>query len=455
MHSPCLPAPVPTAGGEVRGVSVVKLLSTQVLLMDYYYIRFRLDNQNLPLYSKPMSKPIRNASAFHHFDGLQQTENLRAPDFTKRDFLRLCATGFAALSGIHLFGFLQPSYAQLAEKGLIKTKLSPFFIPLANGEIQCELCPKHCHVPKGKRGACRVRENRDGKYFSLVYGNPCALHLDPIEKKPFFHVLPATTSFSLATAGCNFHCKFCQNWEISQASPEDVFSYDVSPEFVVNKAKEAGARSVAYTYVEPTIFYECMLDIGLLSKKERLLNVCHSNGFINPAPLRQLCRIMDAVNIDLKGFTEEFYHELCDGELAPVLETLKILKQEKVHIEITNLVIPTKNDDLSTVKEMCLWVKKELGADTPTHFSRFYPLYKLRSLPPTPVSTLENIRNVAISAGLEYVYIGNVSGHEAENTFCPKCKKMVIHRTGYMIGEVRLKDGKCGYCGKPIPGIWT
>jgi pyruvate formate lyase activating enzyme len=198
-----------------------------------------------------------------------------------------------------------------------------------------------------------------------------------------------------------------------------------------------------------------MLDIGLLSKKERLLNVCHSNGFINPAPLRQLCRIMDAVNIDLKGFTEEFYHELCDGELAPVLETLKILKQEKVHVEITNLVIPTKNDDLSTVKEMCLWVKKELGADTPTHFSRFYPLYKLRSLPPTPVSTLENIRNVAISAGLEYVYIGNVPGHEAENTFCPKCKKMVIHRTGYMIGEVRLKDGKCGYCGKPIPGIWT
>jgi pyruvate formate lyase activating enzyme len=164
---------------------------------------------------------------------------------------------------------------------------------------------------------------------------------------------------------------------------------------------------------------------------------------------------MDAANIDLKGFTEDFYHELCDGELAPVLETLKILKQEKVHVEITNLVIPTKNDDLSTVKEMCLWVKKELGADTPIHFSRFYPLYKLRSLPPTPVSTLENIRDVAKSTGLEYVYIGNVPGHESENTFCPKCKKMIIHRTGYMIGEVRLKGGKCSYCGKPIPGIWT
>jgi len=401
-----------------------------------------------------MSEPIRDAPASYHFDSLKQTETLRTPDFTKRDFLRLCATGFATLSGIHLFGFPQPTHAQLAKKGLIKTKLSPFFVPLANGEIQCELCPKHCHVPKGKRGACRVRENRDGKYFSLVYGNPCAIHLDPIEKKPLFHVLPATTSFSLATAGCNFHCKFCQNWEISQASPEDVYSYDVSPEFVVNKAKEAGARSVAYTYVEPTIFYEYMLDIGLLVRKESLLNVCHSNGFINPTPLRQLCRIMDAANIDLKGFTEDFYHELCDGELAPVLETLKILKQEKVHVEITNLVIPTKNDDLGTVKEMCLWVKKELGSETPIHFSRFYPLYKLRSLPPTPVSTLENIRAVAVSTGLEYVYIGNVPGHEGEHTYCPRCKKMVIQRTGYMIGEVRLKGGKCGYCGKPIPGIW-
>jgi pyruvate formate lyase activating enzyme len=224
---------------------------------------------------------------------------------------------------------------------------------------------------------------------------------------------------------------------------------------VVTKAKEAGARSIAYTYVEPTIFYEYMLDIGLLAKRAGLLNVCHSNGYINPIPLRNLCKVLDAVNIDLKGFTETFYHELCDGELSPVLETLKTLKKEKVHLEITNLVIPTKNDDVSALKEMCLWVKGELGADTPIHFSRFYPLYKLKSLPPTPVSTLEKIRAVALSTGLEYVYIGNIPGHEAENTFCPKCKKMIIQRTGYMIGETHLKAGKCGYCGKPIPGIWS
>jgi pyruvate formate lyase activating enzyme len=279
--------------------------------------------------------------------------------------------------------------------------------------------------------------------------------LDPIEKKPLFHVLPATTSFSLATVGCNFQCKFCQNWEISQASPEDVYSYDIPPEMIVTKAKEVGAHSVAYTYVEPTIFYEYMVDICQLVKKAGLLNVCHSNGFINPEPLKNLCKMMDAANIDLKGFTEAFYRDVCSGELNPVLETLKTLKKEKVHLEITNLIIPTQNDEMSGIKEMCLWVRKELGADTPIHFSRFYPLYKLRSLPPTPVSTLEKARNTALSSGLEYVYIGNIPGHEGEHTFCPKCKKLLIQRIGYMVGENHLKGGKCNYCGKPIPGIWT
>jgi pyruvate formate lyase activating enzyme len=197
-----------------------------------------------------------------------------------------------------------------------------------------------------------------------------------------------------------------------------------------------------------------MLDIGTLVKKSGLLNVYHSNGFINPDPLKNLCKVLDAANIDLKGFTENFYRELCAGEINPVLDTLKTLKKEKVHLEITNLIIPTKNDDLSVLKEMCLWIKKELGADTPIHFSRFYPLYKLKSLPPTPVSTLEKAREAALAAGLEYVYIGNIPGHASENTFCPKCKKMIIQRTGYMVGEINLKNGKCRYCGKPIPGIW-
>jgi pyruvate formate lyase activating enzyme len=373
---------------------------------------------------------------------------------TKRGFMRFCGISLCALSSLSLFGLTENSHAQMAKKGLIKTKLSPYFTPLEGGEIQCELCPHRCRVAKGKRGICRVRENRDGKYYSLVYGNPCAIHPDPIEKKPFFHVLPGTISYSLATAGCNFQCKFCQNWEISQASPEDVYSYDVPPELIVSRAKDIGARSVAYTYVEPMIFYEYMSDISLLVKKAGLLNVTHSNGFINLAPLKNLCKVLDAADIDLKGFTENFYRELCGGELSPVLETLKTLKKEKVHLEITNLIIPTKNDEMSVIKEMCLWIKKELGEDTPIHFSRFYPLYKLKTLPPTPVSTLEKAREVALSVGLEYVYVGNIPGHIGENTFCPKCKKMVIQRTGYMIGEIHLKDGKCKYCGKPISGIW-
>jgi pyruvate formate lyase activating enzyme len=394
-----------------------------------------------------MSEPLRKISI--------RTKTSSGSRLTKREFMKFCGASLCVLSAAHVFGLPETSQAQTAKKGLIKTKLSPFFTSLSGGEIQCDLCPRRCRVSRGKRGACRVRENRDGKYYSLVYGNPCAVHLDPIEKKPFFHVLPATTSFSLATVGCNFQCKFCQNWEISQASPEDVYNYDVSPEMIVKMAKEVGAHSVAYTYVEPTIFYEYMVDICQLAKKADLLNVCHSNGFINPEPLKNLCKVMDAANIDLKGFTEAFYRDLCSGELNPVLETLKTLKKEKVHLEVTNLVIPTQNDDLSGIKEMCLWVKRELGADTPIHFSRFYPLYKLRSLPPTPVSTLEKARNTALSSGLEYVYIGNIPGHEGEHTFCPKCKKLLIRRTGYMVGENHLKGGKCEYCGKPIPGIWT
>jgi pyruvate formate lyase activating enzyme len=383
-----------------------------------------------------------------------QRKKLKA-ELTKRDFFKFCGTSFCLLTLGHLFGFPKTTHGQIVKKGFIKTKLSSYFTPLGGGEVQCELCPQKCRVSKGKRGLCRVRENRDGNYYTLVYGNPCAVHLDPIEKKPFFHVLPSTSSFSIATAGCNFQCKFCQNWEISQASPEDLYNIDFPPESVVQKAKEAKAQSIAYTYVEPTIFYEYMLDTAQLAKKAGLLNVYHSNGFINPTPLRNLCKVLDAADIDLKGFTEGFYQELCSGELAPVLNTLKILKQEKVHVEITNLMIPTKNDDISVVKEMCLWIKKELGPETPIHFSRFYPLYRLKNLPPTPVSTLEKARTAALSAGLEYVYIGNVPGHESESTFCPKCKKLLIQRTGYMVGEIHLKGGKCGYCGKPIPGIWT
>jgi len=402
-----------------------------------------------------MSKSSPHHSTVLHIASNRKDEDIPEPCPARREFLKFCGTSLCVLCAAHLFGFPYTVQAHMAKKGLIKTKLSPYFTSLDGGEIQCTLCPRRCRVAMGKRGFCGVRENREGKYYSLVYGNPCVIHLDPIEKESFFHVLPGTASLTLSTAGCNFQCKFCENWEISQATPEDLYSYDIPPTIVVKKAKEMGAHSIAYTYAEPTIFYEYMVDVASFAKKAGLLNVIHSNGFINPAPLRNLCTVLDAAQIDLKGFTEDFYHELSSGELAPVLDTLKTLKQKKIHLEITNLIIPTKNDDMSTLREMCLWVKRELGADTPLHFSRFYPLHKLKKLPSTPISTLEKARALAFSSGLEYVYVGKVPGHEGWNTFCPTCKKMIIQRTGYMIGEIHVKEGKCKYCGRPIPGIWA
>ena len=402
-----------------------------------------------------MSGPLKHNSSLFDRGSRRKDQGLPEPGMTKREFLRFCGTSFCGLAAAPLLGFHETARAQMAQKGLIRTKLSPYFTALGGGEIQCELCPRRCRVPRGKRGFCRVRENRDGKCYSLVHGNPCVIHLDPIEREPFFHVLPGTRCLTLATAGCNFQCKFCENWEISQASPEDVYSYEIPPELVVKRAQQMRARSISSTYTEPTILYEYMADVGSIAKKAGLLNLMHSNGFINPIPLRNLCKVLDAANIDLKGFRETFYRELSNGELAPVLKTLKTLKQENVHLETTYLIIPTKNDDMSVIKEMCLWVKRELGTDIPVHFIRFYPLYKLKNLPPTPISMLEKARSVALSCGLEYVYIAKVPGHEGENTFCPECKKMIIQRTGFMVGEVHLKGGKCEYCGKPNPGIWA
>ncbi len=380
---------------------------------------------------------------------------------SRREFLGDCAKYsllFSSLSSISsLFHFVQDAEAFniRREWGLIKAKLSPYYTPLEGKQIQCELCPTACVVSDGERGYCEVRENRSGKYYSLVYGNPVTWHIDPIEKKPFFHVLPATGSFSIATTGCNFDCKFCQNYEISQARPEETANFDMPAELVVAAAKKTGCKSIASTYVEPTIFYEYMYDIGVLTREEGILNVCHSNGYINQKPLKALCKVLDAACIDLKGFTEEFYRSITEGRLQPVLETLKTLKGESVHVEIVNLVVPTKNDDMDQVRRMCLWIKDTLGSDTPIHFSRFYPMYKLRNLPPTPVSTLEQARKVGLSVGLEYVYIGNVPGHEGENTHCPTCKKLLIQRIGYRILQNNLNGRKCRYCGHSLPGIWA
>ncbi|MBW1980994.1 MAG: AmmeMemoRadiSam system radical SAM enzyme [Deltaproteobacteria bacterium] len=375
----------------------------------------------------------------------------------RREFLKKCGRGILLCSSVELLSqALTTAEAGLLdlEKGYVGRKVSPYFTALPEKRIRCELCPRFCEVDDGDRGYCGVRENNNGKYYSLVYGNPCAVHVDPIEKKPFFHVLPGSRSFSLATAGCNFDCKFCQNWEISQALPDDTYNYHLPPEEVARQAERMRCSSVASTYVEPTIFMEYMQDIGAAVRQKSILNVMHSNGYVNERPLAELCRRLDAACIDLKGFSESYYQEITEGTLAPVLETLKYLRHEGVHLEIVNLMIPGKNDDPREVGAMCQWIKKELGTQVPLHFSRFYPMYKLKSLPPTPISTLERAVKIARQAGLHYVYIGNVPGHPAENTNCPRCNNRLISRTGYRVEIVGLSGGKCRQCGQAIPGIW-
>ena len=376
---------------------------------------------------------------------------------TRRHFLGLCGRSVAICASSALFPLgssLPSAEAAAIKKGFIGRKLSPYFTPLDHQIIRCELCPIGCEVDPGERGLCEVRENISGQYYSLVYANPCAVHIDPIEKKPFYHVLPASRAFSLATAGCNFDCKFCQNWEISQARPDDTFNYNLPPDQVISSALQYKSQVIASTYVEPVIFIEYMLEIGRLLKSQPLLKVMHSNGFINPKPLEDLCDILDAACIDLKGFTEDYYQTMTEGALEPVLNTLEVMKARGVHIEIVNLMVTGKNDDIQQVRAMCQWIYKALGPDIPLHFVRFYPRYKLKSIPPTPISTLEKAREVANEEGLHFVYVGNVPEHPGGHTYCPECKTMLIRRIGYRVKVLGLKDGKCQNCGRAIYGIW-
>lgn len=320
--------------------------------------------------------------------------------------------------------------------------------------VQCQLCPLRCIISDGERGQCRVRENRAGRLVSVVYGNPCAVHVDPIEKKPFFHFLPTAPAFSLATAGCNLRCLYCQNWSISQVPPEETQNMDLPPEQVVLSAQAYQAPVIAYTYSEPTVFYEYMLATAGLARQAGLYNVVVSAGFINPEPLRELCALVDAVKIDLKGYDEGFYRDICQAELAPVLEAMRTIYRSGTHLEIVNLVVPSLNDSLDQLQALARWVVRELSPDVPLHFSRFYPEYKLANLPPTPVDRLDQARQVALQEGLHFVYVGNVPGHAGNNTYCPACGQAIILRQGFAVEEYHLRAGACAYCGEPIPGIW-
>lgn len=329
-----------------------------------------------------------------------------------------------------------------------------FYKKIAGKIVQCLLCPHYCTLKPGERGKCGVRENKDGKLISLVYGKLCSLAIDPIEKKPLYHFLPGEKALSIATVGCNLHCKYCQNWEISQASPEDVISLKLKPEDVVNEAIKRNIKIISFTYTEPTIFYEYMIDIAKISKEKGIKNVIVSNGFINPDPLTKLIKHIDGANIDLKSIDNNFYVNLCDARLDPVLETLKILYKEKVWLEITNLIIPGFNDKKKDILKLIRWIKNNLGRDVPLHFSAFYPHYKMIRLHPTPSSTLIEARKTALKEGLHYVYTGNIIDEEGAETRCPYCDALLIKRKFYNIIENNVKEGKCPVCKKKIAGVW-
>ncbi len=321
-------------------------------------------------------------------------------------------------------------------------------------EIECTLCPRFCKLGDKERGYCGVRENMGGTYYTLVYGKACSINIDPIEKKPLFHYLPKSSALSIATAGCNVNCKFCQNWEISQVRPEQTQNYDFPPHLVVEAAQKYRCPVIAYTYTEPVVFFEYMYDTSQEARKKGIRNVVITGGHINPEPIEDLTKVVDAIKIDLKAFSQDFYTNYVRGELQPVVDAIKIVHKSTAWLEIVYLVIPTLNDSPKEIRRMCQWIMKEIGPDVPLHFSRFHPMYLMKNLPPTPISTLERVRKIALEEGIHYVYIGNVPGHPAESTSCPNCKNTIIQRIGYQINKIELKEGRCIYCNNPIPGIW-
>ena len=328
----------------------------------------------------------------------------------------------------------------------------------AAGSVRCDLCRHRCFIGPGKRGICRVRQNTGGILETLVYGRLIARHIDPIEKKPFFHFLPGSLAYSIATVGCNFKCRFCQNADIAQL-PEDrndlIIGDRVEPESVVEAAVLGKCSSIAYTYTEPTVFFEYAYDTAKIAHENGLKNIFVTNGYMTPEALEKIVPFLDAANVDLKAYSDEFYKTYCSSRLEPVKDTLKRMKKMGIYVEVTTLLIPGLNDDAGQLGDLAHFIAEDLGADVPWHVSRFHPTYKLTDRPSTPLKSLTKARDIGLQSGLKYVYIGNVPGEEGENTFCPQCGKRLIRRTGYVIEENRLINARCPDCGAKIEGVFN
>lgn len=330
-------------------------------------------------------------------------------------------------------------------------KEASWYKKLSDNRVRCDLCNHRCVIGDGKKGLCAVRENRDGKLYSLVYGKVIASHVDPIEKKPLFHYLPGSYSFSIATVGCNFKCTHCQNSDISQMPVDQnrIIGKDIPAEQIVNLTEKNECASISYTYTEPTMFMEYAVDVAKIAKEKGIKNVFVSNGYMTEEVLRDVYPYMDAANIDLKGFTEEHYKKICGARLEPVLNSIKLMRHLGVWVEITTLVIPTVNDSDEELRGLAEFILS-VGAEIPWHVSRFHPTYKMTDIPSTPIKTVAKARQIGLDVGLRYVYTGNIPGDDGENTYCYNCGKMIIQRHGFSIGNINVKDSKCLHCGASV-----
>jgi len=374
---------------------------------------------------------------------------------TRREFLRVAALlGFQLWVLTSFIGCLLrrlPASSTPVVEGIQEAK---HYSQLNQGKVRCELCFRRCVISESGQGFCLARENIDGKLYTLTYGNPVAVHIDPVEKEPMFHMMPGSDTLCLGTASCNFRCKFCINWQIAWKAPEEVEAVPMTPAEVVQTAVGHDVPTICLTYNEPTQQYEFMYDIARLAKEKGLRVTFHSNGAMTPEPMKAILPYVDSVAIDLKAFDPEVYRRLTEGELDPVLNTLRTIKEEGVWLEVVCLLVPGWNDNMDDISRMCAWLKENLGEETVVHFSRFFPTCKLAKLSPTSLSALEQARDIALQAGLHYVYIGNVSGHDSAHTYCPKCGKILIRRKGLLIQENNIVNGKCQFCNHEIPGIW-
>lgn len=330
-----------------------------------------------------------------------------------------------------------------------------YYKKLPDGRIQCTLCPNLHIYKEGEVSFCRTRQVYKGKLITLAYNNPCTINLDPIEKGPFNHIRPGTNVLALASGGCNLRCLYCQNWDISQSQPNKLNTFDLPKEESQKALEEKECKAIMWTYTEPTVYPEYIKEIAGYTAAQGVRNLICTAGFVNPEPLKDLCKTAEGFAVALKAFDEDAYIKIGQQSLKPVLKSLETIKAAGKWLEVVNLIVPTYNDDMGTIKEMCNWLKKNLGAETPLHFGRFVPEYKLKTLPPTPLKTIEQARQTALDEGLKFVYTFNVAPHEGNNTYCPKCGKPVIKRLAFKILENNIKNGACGYCGEKILGTWA